>query len=100
MTSTFFRTIGVALALNACGATLQETITQRSEAAFIKFIGNVKGASFAADGGKPMMISGDEDATYQLAPGKHELWVFRDRQQLVHRVIVVDNGATTEVDVP
>lgn len=82
----------------SCGGYNTGTV-QQSEKGFLKFIGKTEQLRIVIDDGEAM-ISGKNDIVYQVKPGRHAVKVFRSEQLLVDRVIVVDNQATMEIEIP
>jgi len=99
--------LGLFLLLGACG--YQEGVVWRAEQSYLNFTGNWANASVQIDGTQPFVLK-PKNATdsspfptntlYQLSPGKHRITVTRDGRVVVDRVVVLDNHATMEVQVP
>jgi len=84
-------------AISGCG--YREGITQKSELSYIRLTGNPSGVTVVIDDLQPFTVT-EGDKVYQLAPGKHIIKVFRGGNPVVHRIIILDSGVTTEVQVP
>ncbi len=84
-------------------------VVWRAEQSYLHFTGNWANASVQIDGMQPFLLRPKEatDSSppppytlYQLSPGKHRITVTRNGSVLVDRVVVLDNRATMEVQVP
>lgn len=99
--------LGLCLLLGACG--YQEGVVWRAEQSYLRFTGNWANASVQIDGMQPFLLKPKEatdsspspaNQLYQLSPGKHRITVTRNGNTVVNRVVVLDNHATMEVQVP
>ena len=96
------------LIFQSCG--YREGISQPDKQSYIWFSGNTQGAIAVVDGNEESKVdltnSGGEKSTkerkilYAVKPGKHEIMIKKNGEVVVHRVIMIDSGATKEVRVP
>jgi len=99
------------LFISGCG--FKETVVQPDTQGYIWFSGNTYGTTATIDNlsefniesnfyrdnrGEKVKKSGK--ALYEVKPGRHEVVVKRNKDIIVHRVIMVSAGATKEVRVP
>ena len=99
------------LVFQSCG--YREGISQPDKQSYIWFSGNTQGAIAVVDGNQEFKVdlgyytnSGGEKVAkegktlYSVKPGKHEIVVKKNGEVVVHRVVMIDSGATKEVRVP
>ena len=99
------------LATTGCG--YREGVRQPDTQSYIWFSGNINEAVAHIDGNEPIKIdhgyytnsSGekvkrDGKTLYEIKPGKHEVVVKKNDKIVVHRVLLINSGATKEVRVP
>jgi hypothetical protein len=94
--------------LGACG--YQEGVIQKADMSYLKFIGNWPNATVQIDDMPPFILTPSANSAspppaalntlYQVAPGKHRVTVTRGGAVLVDRVLLLDNHATMEVQIP
>jgi hypothetical protein len=99
---------GACLVLSACG--YQEGIIQKAEMSYLKFTGNWPNANVQIDTMQPFELrppvsSNDPKASpdntlYQVSPGRHRITVTRGGSVVVDRVVILENHATMEVQIP
>jgi hypothetical protein len=92
----------------ACG--YKEGVVQQSEAGYIEFTGNWKGAMVVIDDLEPFTLSYIYDREtgstssapriYKLSPGKHRVRVYRGDRLMVDRVVFLSSQSRLEVDIP
>jgi len=93
-------------ALVACG--YQEGVIQKADMSYLKFIGNLPNAVVQIDEMPPFELKISPNSTnpqnlntlYQVSPGRHHIVVTRGGNLLVDRVVLLDNHATMEVQIP
>jgi hypothetical protein len=90
--------LGSVLVLVGCGH--QEYSIQKSDKSFIKFTGNHAGTMVQIDGAASFTIEAAGSAIYQIAPGKHNIVVWKGDVPVVNRLIYVGSQEITEVYVP
>jgi energy-converting hydrogenase Eha subunit G len=86
----------VASLIFACGYTTG-TI-QKAEKSFIVFSGNLENVKIHIDELEPFTPS--NGIHYEMAPGKHTLFAYREGKLLLNRIIILENQVTTEIKVP
>jgi hypothetical protein len=98
------------LILVSCGH--REGVRQPDNLSYIWFSGNTDGAVAIIDGNESFKVdltyinSGGEKVKtdgktlYEVKPGKHEILVKRNGEVVIHRVLMINLGATKEVRVP
>lgn len=93
------------LLIISCG--YKEGTIQKSDKSFLKFTGNWENTSVQVDHMAPFVLSsmadsgGDADKNlYQILPGKHTLKVYRNGNIVINRIIILENQATMEVQIP
>lgn len=99
------------LLITSCG--YKEGIIQKSDKSYFNFIGDVKNVSVQIDSAEPFTLGSlvvDDDGKerivnkknklYQVAPGKHNLKVYRNGQLVINRVLFLDNNVIKEVQIP
>ena len=92
--------------LGACG--YQEGVIQKAEMSYLKFIGNWANAVVQIDEMPPFELKPSPNSTnptllntlHQVSPGRHRIVVTRGGNVLVDRVVLLDNHATMEVQIP
>jgi hypothetical protein len=99
---------GACLVLGACG--YQEGIIQRAEVSYLKFTGNWPNANVQIDTMQPFELNppaspndpkpSPDNTLYQLSPGRHRIMVIRGGSVVVDRVVILENHATMEVQIP
>ncbi len=101
---------GILIVFYACG--YQEGIIQKAEKSFLKFSGNWGNASVQIDDKEPFILKWivdpenpekrlpADEKLYQIAPGKHSLKVYRDGNLVINRILILENQATMEVQIP
>ncbi len=94
----FAAVLMLAFLLASCGG-YNETITQKADKSFLKFVGVTTEATVSIDGGNAFILD-PKIEVYQLTPGKHRVTVYRYNKLVVDRNIVLDNQATMEVQIP
>lgn len=91
--------IGIyAMFLSSCGG-YSESVTQLNSNGEIRFIGNTIGAVVTIDDGYTFKLESG-NIVYKVKTGTHNLSVKRNGQVVVARSIVIDSGATMEVEIP
>lgn len=115
MRSKFFAWLIVAAAVSLLAAScgLKTGIEQSAERSYLKFTGNVKGASVSIDEGAPFDLVRDTEyieqqgeklqaktRLFEIKPGKHSVIVSREGEVLVDRVFLIGNNQTKEIQVP
>ena len=100
--------LAVCLLLGSCG--YQEGVVQRAEQSYLKFTGNWANASVQIDDRRPFTLTVPDPTQsqspsptttlYQLSPGRHRLVVSREGRTVVDRVLILENHATMEVQIP
>lgn len=100
------------MVLFACG--YKEGVIHKYDKSYLKFVGNWQRAQVQIDDLKQFKLddyfnrdteSGYKKETpepklYQLAPGKHEIKVFKDGGIVVKRILLLENQAIMEVFIP
>lgn len=94
--------------LVACG--YKEGVVQKSEAGYIEFTGDWKGATIVIDDLEPFVLSHTYDREtgasssapriYKLSTGKHRVRVYRDGRLRVDRMVFLSSQSRLEVDIP
>jgi len=84
----------------ACG--YQAGIIQKADKSFFKFTGNRENVSIVIDELEPFVLEGKNGnkMLYQTSPGKHSLKVYRNGNLLIDKVLLLENQATMEVQIP
>ena len=72
---------------------------QRAEKSYLQFLGNTEGVSVMIDY-DAFGLSTDEDALYQLNPGKHTLKIHRNNNLIIDRIIFLEDHGTMEIIIP
>lgn len=85
--------------LFASGCGYNESISQKADKGFLKFVGNTEQVQVVIDEGEPFVPEKNIDL-YQLSPGRHNVKVMRNNAVVVNRVIILDNKTTMEINVP
>lgn len=88
-----------ALGLVACGPNFHESVSQKAEKAQIKFTGNFSTAVVSVDGGAAFTVD-KENHIFTINSGSHTILVKKNNIAVVNRTIVLDNGVTTEIEIP
>jgi len=88
----------LALFLSSCGG-YNETVTQKADKSFLKFVGKTEQVSVTIDGGKAFPLN-PEIEVYQVTPGKHRVTIYRGDKLIVDRNLILDNQTTMEVQIP
>lgn len=90
----------VSILISACG--YRAGIVQKADKSFFMFTGNWKNVSVQIDDTKPFILktTSSNKKLYQISPGKHTLKVYRDGELLINRVLLLENQATMEVQIP
>lgn len=100
------------LSIISCG--YQEGIRETDRPSYIWFSGQTKGGIAIVDNGEPFKleqtyyidsetgekVDNEGKMLYQVKPGKHEIFVKKNGQVVVHRNIMIGSGATKEIRVP
>jgi hypothetical protein len=96
------------LVLGGCG--YQEGVVQKAERSFLKFTGDWTDATVQIDAMPPFELkppgayddpkASPDTTLYQVYPGQHRIMVTRGGIVVVDRVVVLDNQATMEVQIP
>ncbi len=98
------------LILVSCGH--REGVRQPDNLSYIWFSGNTDGAVAIIDGNESFKVDltyinsegekvrTDGKTLYEVKPGKHEILVKRNGEVVIHRVLMINLGATKEVRVP
>jgi len=98
------------LILVSCGH--REGVRQPDNLSYIWFSGNTDGAVAIIDGNESFKVDltyinsegervkTDGKTLYEVKPGKHEILVKRNGEVVIHRVLMINIGATKEVRVP
>lgn len=94
----YFFALMLAFLLASCGG-YNETITQKADKSYLKFVGVTTEATVTIDGGEAFKLN-PKIEVYQLTPGKHRVTIYRNNQLVVDRNIILDNQATMEVQIP
>jgi len=98
----------VTVLIVACG--YKEGAVQKSEAGYIEFTGNWKGATVMIDDLVPFSLSSTYDSEsgttssspliYKLSPGKHRVRIYRGERLVVDRMLFLSSQSRLEVDIP
>ena len=88
----------LAFLLASCGG-YNESITQKADKSFVKFVGKTEQVSVSIDGGKAFPLN-PEIEVYQVTPGKHRVTIYRGDKLVVDRNLIIDNQTTMEVQIP
>ena len=99
------------LIFQSCG--YREGVRQPDKQSYIWFSGNTEGAIAVVDGNEEFKVdltyytnsegkkvTREGKTLYAVNPGKHEIMVKKNGEVVVHRVLIIDSGATKEVRVP
>ncbi len=87
------------LFITACG--YHEGVLQRDEVSYLTFSGNRQNTTVHVDGRAPMDLQNPAEKTlYKVAPGRYGIKIYRDGNLVVDRILILDNGVTTEVIIP
>lgn len=87
------------LLLFIAGCGYNESIMQKADKSYLKFVGNTEQIQITIDGGEPFSPEENIDL-YQLSPGKHTIKITRNNAVVVNRIILLDNKTTMEINVP
>jgi hypothetical protein len=71
---------------------------QKAEKSFVTFSGNLESIEVYIDDLSPFIPSVSKH--YQISPGTHTFWVYRDGQVVLNRVIILADQVVTEVNIP
>lgn len=88
----------LAMFISSCGG-YSESVTQLNSNGEIRFIGNTIGAVVTIDDGYTFMLESG-NIVYKVKTGAHTLTVKKNGQVVVARSVVIDSGATMEVEIP
>jgi outer membrane usher protein FimD/PapC len=94
----YFAALMLAFLLVSCGG-YNETITQKADKSFLKFVGATTEVTVTIDGTNTFTLD-PKIEVYQITPGKHRVTIYRNNQLVVDRNLIVDNQATMEVQIP
>ncbi|MBU0661768.1 hypothetical protein KKG22_06375 [Patescibacteria group bacterium] len=98
------------LILVSCGH--REGVSQPDNPSYIWFSGNTDGTVAIIDGNESFKVDltyinsegekvkRDGKTLYEVKPGKHEILVKRNGEVVIHRVLIINPGATKELRVP
>ncbi len=100
--------IGFAILLFfGCTVGVREETLQKPDKAYLKFSGNVKGASVIVDDNASVDLaksSNDKEFTseelIQIVPGKHTVKVYKNNSIVVERIIFTSSGETVLIEIP
>ena len=81
-----------------CGG-YTSTVTAKESPGWIRLVGDMTNVTVSVDKG-PTWSPKKEVDRYELAPGTHEVRIFRGGQLVVQRAIIVTEGIEAEVKVP
>jgi len=87
----------LAVLLGGCG--FHEGVIESERRSFVKFTGALSGAEVTIDGAVVSM-SDDDNAVYEISPGKHNIQVRKKGAIQVNRNLLFGNGITKEVKIP
>lgn len=88
----------VSALLIGCGGYNTGTIL-KAEKGFLKFSGNTSGIIITIDDGTPIP-SNPKVELYEIKPGKHIIKIYRNKELIVNRIIIIDNQTIFEIEVP
>ena len=95
----------MAVILVGCGGYSTGTL-QKSEWAYIQFVGNTDGVSVIIDDGEMFPINIEKGSrelvnrVFEVKPGKRRIRAVRDGRVVVDRIVFVDNNITMEINIP
>ena len=105
---TIVAVLSLSLQLAACG--YQEAVIQRADRSFLKFTGNWPDAVVQIDSLPPFSLTptgpaggagaAPDNTLYQVSPGRHRITVTRGSRVMVDRMVILDNQATLEIQIP
>jgi hypothetical protein len=95
----FMTSIGVAALLLFAGCGYKEGVATGEKAAYLYFSGDTKGVTVSVDGGTQFSVMPGRDNQYRIAPGKHNVRVYRGDSVIVEREIYVGDGVAKEIGV-
>ncbi len=82
--------------LSACGY-IEGTI-QKAEGSYIVFLGELEQVKVQIDSMEPFTPSAGKH--YQISPGRHTVTAFKNENQVLKRIILLENNVITEVRIP
>ncbi len=74
-------------------------VTIKDHKGYLKFTGNTYDITVSINDNQPFMLQ-KEVEVYSLEPGTHNVKIYRDKNVVVNRTIIVDAEVTTEIEVP
>ncbi|MCF7919003.1 MAG: hypothetical protein K9N06_03695 [Candidatus Cloacimonetes bacterium] len=90
--------ISLILIITGC-TTVNTTIIQKDEAAFLKLTGNLENVTMQIDDGSLVQVDPEKpDVVYQIKPGTHIVTIFRAGEIVVQRELYFDDKITREID--
>jgi hypothetical protein len=96
---TFLTVLAIALGLAGCGSTTTGTISHEP-VSYLRLAGVTEGHTAVVDDLPPVpLVPKKQQATLQVAPGKHRIRVYRDGAVLVDRTILVSDLQTLEIPI-
>jgi hypothetical protein len=97
----FLRIIPVALAILVAGCSSTTGTLSRDPVAYLRLAGVTEGHTAVVDDLAPVaLMPKKQQATLQVAPGKHRIRVLSGQSVLVDRTILVSDLQTLEISVP
>lgn len=91
--------IAIAALLLFAGCGYKEGAATGEKAAYLYFSGNTENVTVSVDSGRQFGVEPGRDNRYRIAPGKHDVRVFRNGTLIVDREIYVGDGVAKEIGV-
>jgi hypothetical protein len=81
-----------------CGG-YTSSVTTKDSPGWIKLVGSTSNITVSIDNGEAWSPSKKVDR-YELAPGTHEIRIFRSGQLILQRALLITEGIESEVAIP